>query len=182
MQMICWYIRRKGGGAGGGGGWRSVFSSAKYFLTLSARFLSLKMIFAGFSPSFLTCCCGMPAQRDYKKEKRSLWTPFAISDFSQVGKYLFNTTCTTENTTNNSIFWSSYKLHTNLHKRLEEQHTGIVAVMSSNPIGASEFFLGFLCNCLSCFAAAKITFTCVCNTIVPAVHSPSLQPASILMA
>ena len=46
----------------------------------------------------------------------------------------------------------------------------------------TEFFLGFLCNCLSCFTAAKITFTCVCNTVVPAVHSPSLQPASILMA
>ena len=28
--------------------------------------------------------------------------------------------------------------------------------MGLNPIGASEFFLGFICNCLSYFTTAKI--------------------------
>ena len=27
------------------------------------------------------------------------------------------------------------------------------------PVEASEFFLGFLCNCFSCFITARITFT-----------------------
>ena len=31
--------------------------------------------------------------------------------------------------------------------------------MGSNLVEASDFFLGFLCNCLSCFTTAKITFT-----------------------
>ena len=31
--------------------------------------------------------------------------------------------------------------------------------LSLRPIGTSEFFLGFLCNCLSCFTTAKISFT-----------------------
>ena len=30
--------------------------------------------------------------------------------------------------------------------------------MGSNPVEASDFFLGFLCNCLSYFTTAKITF------------------------
>ena len=30
-----------------------------------------------------------------------------------------------------------------------------------NPAGASEYFLGFLCHCLSSFTTAKITFTCI---------------------
>ena len=34
-----------------------------------------------------------------------------------------------------------------------EHCTGIVEVMGSNPIGASELFLDFLCNCFSCFTA-----------------------------
>ena len=33
--------------------------------------------------------------------------------------------------------------------QLVEHRTGITEVMGSNPIGASEFFLGFICNCLS---------------------------------
>ena len=38
--------------------------------TLSAFFLSLKIIFdVLLSPSFLMCCCGSPAQRDYKIKK-----------------------------------------------------------------------------------------------------------------
>ena len=32
-------------------------------------------------------------------------------------------------------------------------------VKGLNPVGASEFFLGFLCNCFSCFITVKITFT-----------------------
>ena len=38
---------------------------------------------------------------------------------------------------------------------------GITEVMGSNAIRASEFFLGFICNCLSYFATAKIYFTCI---------------------
>ena len=46
-----------------------------------------------------------------------------------------------------------------------EHRTGIAEVMGSNPVGASDFFLGFLCDCLSYFTTAKITFTsiyCIC--------------------
>ena len=39
--------------------------------------------------------------------------------------------------------------------QLVEHHTG---VMGSNPVGASEFFLGFICNYL---ITARITFTCI---------------------
>ena len=42
-----------------------------------------------------------------------------------------------------------------------EHRTGITEVMGSNPVEASDFFLGFLCNCLSYFTTAKITFTCI---------------------
>ena len=38
--------------------------------------------------------------------------------------------------------------------------TGIAEVMGTNPVGASDFFLGFLRNCLIYFTTAKITFTC----------------------
>ena len=38
--------------------------------------------------------------------------------------------------------------------------TGIMEVMGSNTVGAIEFFLGFICNCLSYFITARITFTC----------------------
>ena len=44
--------------------------------------------------------------------------------------------------------------------QLVEHRTGITEVMGSNPIGASEFFLGFICNCLSYYITAWITFTC----------------------
>ena len=33
--------------------------------------------------------------------------------------------------------------------------------MGSNPVEASEFFLGFLCNCLSYFTTVKISFTSI---------------------
>ena len=42
-----------------------------------------------------------------------------------------------------------------------EQRTGIAEVMGSNLVEASDFFLGFLCNCLSYFTTAKITFTSI---------------------
>ena len=41
--------------------------------------------------------------------------------------------------------------------QLVEHHTGIAEVMGSNPVEASELFLGFLCNCLSRFRTARIT-------------------------
>ena len=40
-----------------------------------------------------------------------------------------------------------------------EHHTGIAEVLGSNPVGASEFFLGFICNCSSYFTTARSTFT-----------------------
>ena len=52
-----------------------------------------------------------------------------------------------------------------------ERRTGITEVMGSNPIGASEFFLGFICSCLSYFKTARITFTCSKSVIA----SPCLQ-------
>ena len=43
-----------------------------------------------------------------------------------------------------------------------EHRTGIAEVMDSNPVEASDFFfLGSLCNCLSCFITARITSRCV---------------------
>ena len=45
--------------------------------------------------------------------------------------------------------------------------------MGSNPVRASEFFLGFICNCLSYFILTKITFTCTihCFTNVARIHN-----------
>ena len=45
--------------------------------------------------------------------------------------------------------------------QLVEHHNGIAEVMGSDSVGASEFILGLLCNCLSCFTTSKITFTCI---------------------
>ena len=45
--------------------------------------------------------------------------------------------------------------------QLVEHRTGVVEVMGSTSVEASDFFLGFLCNCLSCFTTAKITFTSI---------------------
>ena len=39
-----------------------------------------------------------------------------------------------------------------------EHRSGIVEIMGSNPVEASDFFL---CNCLSCFTTVKITFTSI---------------------
>ena len=46
-----------------------------------------------------------------------------------------------------------------------EHHTSIAEAMGSNPVGASEFFLGFLCNCFSYFTTAKISFTSIFDTL-----------------
>ena len=44
---------------------------------------------------------------------------------------------------------------------IEQYRTSIAEVMGSNTVGASEFFLGFICNCFkSYFITARITFTC----------------------
>ena len=49
----------------------------------------------------------------------------------------------------------------NFIAQLVERRTSIAEVMASNPIEASDFFLGFVCNCLSYFTTAKITFTSI---------------------
>ena len=61
-----------------------------------------------------------------------------------------------------------YKLNSNLTcfqwgfiAQSVEHRTSIAEVMGSNPVGASEFFLDFICNCLSYFITARFTFTCV---------------------
>ena len=38
------------------------------------------------------------------------------------------------------------------------------------PIGASELFVGFICNCLSYFMTARITFTCNSDFVDEARH------------
>ena len=43
--------------------------------------------------------------------------------------------------------------------QLVEHHNGITEVMGSNPVRASEFFLGFICNCFSYYITVRITFT-----------------------
>ena len=64
--------------------------------------------------------------------------------------------------------YNRYKLNSDLTcyqlgfvAQLVEHHTGIAEVMGSNPVEASEFFLGFVCNCFSYFITARITFTCI---------------------
>ena len=42
-----------------------------------------------------------------------------------------------------------------------EHRTNIAEVMGSDPVGASEFFLGFICNYLSYFTTVKISFTSI---------------------
>ena len=42
-----------------------------------------------------------------------------------------------------------------------EHRTGIAEVMGLNPVGASECFPGFICNCLSYFIAVRISFTSI---------------------
>ena len=42
-----------------------------------------------------------------------------------------------------------------------EPMTSAIPVWCSNPAGASDLFLGFICNCLSYLITARITFTCI---------------------
>ena len=58
-----------------------------------------------------------------------------------------------------TCFQRGFILQLHTVAQLVEHCTGIVKVMGLNPVGASEFFLGFLCNCLSYFTTAKITFS-----------------------
>ena len=64
--------------------------------------------------------------------------------------------------------YNGYKLNSHLTcfrrgfiAQSAEHRTGIAEVMGSNPVGTSEFFLGFICSCLSCFTTAKISFTSI---------------------
>ena len=61
-----------------------------------------------------------------------------------------------------------------------EHRTGIAEVMGSNPVGASEYFLGFLCNCLSYFATVKITFTSILGH-VEVTHAQRMRPQHKLL-
>ena len=108
--------------------------------------------------------------------------PVGVSDFFLVLKLLHNCedhfqfTCVLYLQSTQMIFiiihimsfssYNGYKL--NLHMtcflrgfiaHLVEHHTGIVEIMGSNPVGDSEFFLSFICNCLSFFTTVRITFT-----------------------
>ena len=65
----------------------------------------------------------------------------------------------------NLWYWScpSYKLTLDLLptirlQTMAEHCTCIAEVMGLNPIEASEFFLGFLCNCLSCFTTVQCIY------------------------
>ena len=59
--------------------------------------------------------------------------------------------------------------------KLVEHRTGIVEVTGSNPVEASDFFLGFFCNCFSCFTTAKITFTSILYHIYDLYHMHTIS-------
>ena len=71
------------------------------------------------------------------------------------------------------LSYNGYKLNSHLTcfwrgfiAQLVEHRTGIVEVMGSNPVRASEFFLGFICNCFyRYFTTAKISFTSIFHSI-----------------
>ena len=48
-----------------------------------------------------------------------------------------------------------------------------------NPVKGSEFILGFLCNCFSCFITASIAFTCIlypqCIHMIYIIYTKSSQ-------
>ena len=52
-----------------------------------------------------------------------------------------------------------------------EHRTGIAEVIGSNPVGASEFFLGFICNCFKLLHNCEDLFLCYS---LSAVHSYDL--------
>ena len=47
------------------------------------------------------------------------------------------------------------------YPQLVEHCTGITKVLGLKPTEASELFLGFHCNCFSCFITVRITFTSI---------------------
>ena len=51
--------------------------------------------------------------------------------------------------------WSVYYKDHMSELRIEN----IAEVMGSNPVGALDCFLGFICNCLSYITTAKISYT-----------------------
>ena len=57
--------------------------------------------------------------------------------------------------------WPAWPTRLHTLAQFIEPRTGVAEVMGSNPVGASEFFLGFICNCLSYFTTAKISFTSI---------------------
>ena len=63
-----------------------------------------------------------------------------------------------------------------------EHRTNILEVIhvGSNPVGVSEFFLGFICNCSSYYVIARITFTKPClSTFVQVDYASSIKTAII---
>ena len=52
--------------------------------------------------------------------------------------------------------------------QLLEHRTGIVEVMGSNPVGADNFFLGFICY----FITSRIIFTCRIWNIIESLPCP----------
>ena len=71
--------------------------------------------------------------------------------------------CTTSHSKVSHSSHNGYNLNSHLTcfwrgfiAQMVEHCTGITEVMGLNPIGASDFFLGFSCNCLSYFTTAKI--------------------------
>ena len=51
-------------------------------------------------------------------------------------------------------------------KSQSKDHTSALRIKNTSerdPVGVSEFFLGFICNCLSYFTTAKISFTSILN-------------------
>ena len=78
------------------------------------------------------------------------WVRIPLKDFicnclvtSQLQRSLSHLTCFLRGFIAQSVDW---------------HRTGIAEIMGPNPVEASEFFLGFICNCLSYFTTAKITF------------------------
>ena len=78
--------------------------------------------------------------------------------------------------------YNGYKLKSHLTwfrrdfiAQLVEHRTGIMEVMGSNPVGASELFLGFICNCLSYFVTAKISFTSKPQNVAKALAFPCVR-------
>ena len=79
--------------------------------------------------------------------KSDLYHHIHFTSFSSYNGYKLNSHLT--------CFWRGFIAQSVEHR------TGIAEVMGSNPVEASECFLGFICNCLSYFKTAKISFSSV---------------------